>query len=420
MVKAASFVLSIGKAVRVRWHESEDGCINFSVNYSTDSPGGIERSTAHDKSSWIYAERCRDEENTLTFEALISNAVGSNDSSTSTRVTKLRKKIEDSWEKTEQKLKNIPAWEEPANFFGISTFGTTEELSYRSLENSSNDLHLFQTPFHEVNLARFDKKRTEIAILSNPSFSIPNCRKSLLNTLHPGYGQLNQQERKNICKRYNAIITKGDALFLLGQDNVDLLLTLGSILSAKDLNFVSERLGHGVSISELLGEETIKNSRKYEERALRICNHLKWIRDALEEKQKKHPRATVPQKRRVPYGEDEQDDASQRSDPRTAARGMPHRQTFASRTSTHPRDGWDDEMDTAATITPAESAQCDNPEQRGALDRDNIECDGVGSMTNHNSSGMVLDGDLPSLCMADLRVADGRTLSELELFAAYY
>ncbi|KAF2257943.1 hypothetical protein CC78DRAFT_622224, partial [Lojkania enalia] len=307
MVKATEFTISIGSAVRLRWRESEDGSIIISASRTADTPGGIEKLTLCDKSTWSYAERCGYGSKTITFNALNNpNVVGASDASTTERAGRLRKKIEDCWENVEQTLTaNMMSWREPVNFFGTSKFNSTEDLSYQALENLRNNLHQYQTPFHKLNLASFDKIRTRSAKLSNPEFSIPNCRRSLLNTLHPGYGALDKQKRKNICKRYTTIIAQGAALLLLSQNNAGLLLTVGPVLSGTDLDFVSEQLSQGASILELLGEKTIKNSRRYKELVLGLCGYLEGTRDLLREGK------IVPKKRRVPH--DEPDGPPQRS-----------------------------------------------------------------------------------------------------------
>ncbi|KAF2263961.1 hypothetical protein CC78DRAFT_257357 [Lojkania enalia] len=240
----------------------------FSITCSKDTPGGIERLSVCDVSSWTYSERNRSDSNEIAFETSLRDRDGdqesSNDTDSNKQVKALQTKVAERWDRTVQILQqNAELWGNSAYFFGISEFHSTAELSYRALNDSSQELHLYQAPFHKINLACFEEESIRSAKCRNPSILEANCRRSLLGSLHPGYEKLDPKEHNRIWKRHVRNIEQGNTLRSLCKDNAGLLLTVAPSLSAKDLNFVSKELGRGLSVLDLLGQETLTESKKF-------------------------------------------------------------------------------------------------------------------------------------------------------------
>lgn len=228
MIEALECVISAGPGVQVQWRETEDGCINISLRRNA---GGIERLSVPPSSSWTHRINSR----TITFKASLQNP---DDSQAPIEDTddydQIHQKIARDWKSTVQMLdENSERWsEDAALFFSVSTFHSTEELSYRALGNSDKKLYRYQDPLHKINLSCFFDERFESAKRLHPEFLEVNCRRAVLDIIHPNYGSLKKEERNVVSKRFGRIVNQGRALRLLMKDNIGLLLTVGPALTA--------------------------------------------------------------------------------------------------------------------------------------------------------------------------------------------
>ncbi|KAF1354394.1 hypothetical protein EJ07DRAFT_158546 [Lizonia empirigonia] len=264
MLGPADLVISAGHALRVRCTQAKDGSINVVISHQVES-GGIDTLGLREDSPWQFSECKKADTHKIAFQF---NTVGNSDIAGDIQRTALRQKIATKWEKTTGLLhQNVELWSKnPSAFFGADRFNTSEEWSYQSLRNSTSKL---SSVFHKINLANCDDERIQRVKTHSPNFDMRQLRKSTLNSLHPGYGELGDQERNTIRKNFAEDISNGIVLRSLNERSWGLLLTIGPILSDRDLAFLSKH-----KATSWLCKEKLDTSKKFAKLALILLSYL--------------------------------------------------------------------------------------------------------------------------------------------------
>lgn len=234
MVAPTECVISAGRAVRLRWSETEDGSIQVLIHRTMDSSGGIERVGASEDSPWSYSERSQSGSSTIAFQ------ISTQEVDFSGVVAEHVKDVEGLRDKIARKSKkrmlpNIKQWShDPGSFFGVSGFQSVVQFSYQSLANSKQDLDQYQNPFHKINLACFYEEYLESAKSCDPNFLERNCMRSLMESLHHGYKEQDRKTRNTIGKTIRRHIEEGNILRSFSKDNAGLLLGVSPFLTGDE------------------------------------------------------------------------------------------------------------------------------------------------------------------------------------------
>lgn len=152
---------------------------------------------------------------------------------------KIRGKIETEFGKRRDRVrKGHSLWmKTPGEFFGNTTFISSEQWSFRTLTDSEENLDRERTPFRKANLAYHLQERVEQSKL--PEL---NCRKTMLREIYPGFEKMQRKERRPLCRRFERYIEQGQALILIAKQNGGLLLTIASILSREEYVYLLQLL----------------------------------------------------------------------------------------------------------------------------------------------------------------------------------
>lgn len=263
MLRNDECIVSVGSDIKLQWTQTSDGIIDLSIRLIT------ERGRLH------HIESYKDGNRILRFQLALDNhyeitkptneaakgdhGQGSQDSGSEDGQSEndgdeihlasrynennsaalgvcckvcqnIRGKIEKEFGKHQNRIQESHClWaEKPQEFFGSTSFTSSEQWSFRTLTDTKN-LNKERTPFHKVNLTYHLQKRLEEAKSSKIK-----CRKTILQEIYPGFEKMTRKEKTPLYRRFERYIEEGQALIAITARNKGILLIIASYLSRKE------------------------------------------------------------------------------------------------------------------------------------------------------------------------------------------
>lgn len=242
MASCQDIIVKTGRDIDFRWREDEDGTIHIAIKTGSDA-GVVQQEHTGQPSKWTCsAERGNNGtairlSNTIPTVSIPLAATQSLDD----KLQKLQRLVEHRKNRGQKLEKLIPQWlEDPQRFLGCQSPLSSEKVSYQSLKESEDGIHIYRNVFFRAHLASFEDSQFNLAKSREPSYDLRNCRRGILTDLHPGYTELHSKERKLVTQNYRRYVDQGGVIRKLSLGHEGILLTICPFLRTSEYTTISE------------------------------------------------------------------------------------------------------------------------------------------------------------------------------------